>query len=265
MSERLALLVEYRGGSFHGSQYQAGVRTVQSELERALSVYLRRAQKVVFAGRTDSGVHARGQVVHFDTDEFDGDFARLLSGLNGILPRDVSIAAAQPVPDDFHARFSASEREYVYRILNRGQRSALFYETHYFAPIKLDIDEMMAATRYLAGVHDFSSFKSSNSDTNSTTCKVMRAELLNLGEGQLEFWIAANHFVYNMVRIIVGTLMEIGLGKKAPEGLLEALTGSDRDLAGPTAPPWGLTLHSVRYPEVYGLFKESSLWLRSEK
>jgi tRNA pseudouridine38-40 synthase len=116
---------------------------------------------------------------------------------------------------------------------------------------------MQDAACVLIGSHDFASFKSTNADRSTTQCHVSRAELLNKGEGKLEFWIAANHFVYNMVRIIVGTLIEIGLGKKPPEGLAIALSKSDRRLAGPTAPPWGLTLYSVEYPEQYKLFREA--------
>lgn len=234
------------------------MRTVQLELERALAVFFRAPLRVTLSGRTDTGVHAKGQVAHFDVADFDGDFWRLLWGLNGILAQDISVVKAQIVPDDFHARFSAVEREYVYRILNRPQRSALYHDSHYFLPLPLDIGLMSSCAGRIVGTHDFSSFKSSNSDRTSATCHVSRAELLNFGEGELEFWIAANHFVYNMVRILVGTLIEIGLGKRTPEGFVEALHGANRNLSGPTAPPWGLTLNSVKYPDVYRLFQEGS-------
>lgn len=258
---RIAFQVEYCGEKFHGSQYQAGVRTVQSELESALAVLYKQPVRIIFSGRTDSGVHARGQVVHFD--EPDGNAYRFEPwrfawSMNGILKDDASIVAAQVVPDQFHARFSATHREYVYRILNRPQRSPLLRDTHYFVPFELKVAPMIRAAEYLPGTHDFASFRSTNSDRTSTVCIVSRAELLNLGEGELEFWIVANHFVYNMVRIIVGTLVEIGLGKKTPEGLIAALCQRNRDLAGPTAPAWGLTLNSVKYPDEYLLFSHSA-------
>ena len=224
------------------------------ELEKAVSTYARKPIKVIFSGRTDSGVHAQGQIAHFDIDNYDADLWRLVWALNGILPADVSVNAAQVVPATFHARFSAIERQYVYRILNRPQRSALLKDTYYFYPHPLDLRRMSRSAGYLVGDHDFSSFRSSNSDRGTSRCIVSEAKMLNLGEGRLEFWIAANHFVYNMVRIIVGTLIEIGNGERAPEEIREALKKSDRNLAGPTAPAWGLALASVRYPDSFQLF-----------
>lgn len=253
---RIALLVEYNGKQFSGSQFQVGVATVQSELEKAVATLARQPVTCIFSGRTDSGVHARGQVVHLDwpADEKEIDLWRLVWSLNGILPQAISIANAQVVPDDFHARFSAVSRQYVYRILNRPQRSALLRDTHYFIAYDLDVEKMRQAASYLLGSHDFKSFKSTNSDTNTTLCHVMRAEILKLPEGSLDFWIRANHFVYNMVRIIVGTLVEIGIGKSQPECIIQALNEPNRALTGPTAPSWGLCLDSVEYPEAYKLF-----------
>ena len=179
--------------------------------------------------------------------------------LNGLLARDIAVVDAQVVPDQFHARFSAHRRTYVYRILNRTQRAALGHNAQYFVHSQLNLGHMQAAANCLVGRHDFRAFKSSNSDEGSTLCAVERAELLNLGEGELEFWISANHFVYNMVRIIVGTLVDIGLGKREPSALSHALTGKDRRLAGPTAPPSGLCLHSIDYPDEFNLFQRGSI------
>ncbi len=267
---RIALLLEYSGKRLHGSQFQLGVRTVQSELEEALSTYLHQKTRVVFSGRTDSGVHASGQVAHLDIYDMNGlsesgsivadersSLWRFCWALNGILAKDIAVRAAQFVPDDFHARFSAVRREYVFRLLNRPQRSALLQDDHYFIPQPLDKEAMQQAAASLVGAHNFASFKSTNADRTTTICHVYDSQLLSKGEGKLEFWIAANHFVYNMVRIIVGTLIEIGLGKKSPDALATALSQGDRNLAGPTAPAWGLTLHSVRYPEHFKLFEEA--------
>lgn len=256
---RVALLIEYVGTNFNGSQFQLNGRTVQAELEAAVSAYWRKKTSVIFAGRTDAGVHAVGQVVHADTDasaeEVQADLWRLSWALNGMVKDDMSITAAQVVPDDFHARYRATQREYVYRVLNRSQRSAVLKNNHYFMPRALELSNMQEAAGCLLGTHDFAGFRSSTTDKSSTVCTVSRAELLNKGEGQLEFWIAADHFVYNMVRIIAGTLIEIGLGKKAPESLAIALEAKDRSLAGTTAPSRGLTLQSVTYPEKYNLFQ----------
>lgn len=306
--------IEYAGHKFCGSQLQGKERTVQLEMESAINQFFRtgapRAIKVNFSGRTDSGVHALGQVVNFDlpdeyllrsihsgstgflsqlspsaisqssdpspsalssppaggfTQSIDLDAAldtsalqKLCWALNGILPQDLSITQAQIVPQNFNARFSARRRTYVYRILNRPQRSALRHNLQYFLNAPLAVELMKRSAECLLGRHDFSAFKSSNKENTSPICLVERSEILNKGEGELEFWICADHFVYNMVRIIVGTLIEVGLGKRAPSALSEALAGKDRHLAGPTAPPWGLCLYSVDYPAEFCLFQKDS-------
>lgn len=255
---RIALLIEYIGKNFHGSQSQKNQRTVQAVLERAIGTWLRLKEPVpvVFSGRTDSGVHAAGQVAHFD---WPVDFAQLSNldlealcwGLNGILPEDMSIRNAVLVDSGFHARFTATQRQYVYSILNHKQRSPLLKDTHYFIRQPLDIEKMQEAITCLIGSHDFAAFKSTNSDRMTTICNVSHTQLLHLGEGELEFSIAANHFVYNMVRIIAGTVVEIGLSKRGVSSLELALRKRERQLAGPTAPAWGLCLNSVKYPSPY--------------
>ena len=298
---RIAMKIEYAGEKFCGSQMQAGVRTVQEDLEKALNAFFRtrheRAIKATLSGRTDTGVHAYGQVMHFDlSDEFllrafgsttnggnktapdsaslpahatypisispageplidDLVLNRICWALNGILQKDLSIVQAQVVPSHFNARHSAILRTYVYRILNRPQRSALGHNMQHFVQAPLDTEAMKLAAQSLLGQHDFSAFKSSNADKTSPICRVSRAELLKKGESELEFWISANHFVYNMVRIIVGTLIDIGLNKRAPSDLAKALAGKDRHLAGPTAASRGLCLHSVDYPAEFCLFQ----------
>jgi tRNA pseudouridine38-40 synthase len=254
---RLAFLVEYSGKKLHGSQYQLGVRTVQAELESAFKTLARQELRVHLSGRTDAGVHASGQVGHVDwphaLDNFDS--WRMAWALNGILKNDIAIVDIQIVDETFHARYRAISRQYVYRILNRQQRSVLLKDTHYLVPYPLNLEAMQDGASRLLGRHDFSSFRSTGTDKSSPLCLVTRSEVLRFGDGRLEFWIAADHFVYNMVRIIAGTLTEIGLGKRTPDSVENALAKSDRDLSGPTAPPWGLTLHSVSYPEQYNLFE----------
>jgi tRNA pseudouridine38-40 synthase len=264
---RLALKLEYDGAKFCGSQYQAGVRTVQEELENALVVLAKQPVRIAFAGRTDSGVHAAGQVAHCDWIESSNesgndaqslDLRKLCASINGILAKDLSVTAVQIVPDGFHARFSATARAYSYKILNRPYRSPLLQDKSYFVPGSLNSSNMLAAIGCLVGGHDFSAFKSSNSDRRDSVCTVTRAEILNLGEGVLEFRIEANRFVYNMVRVIAGTLVEIGLGKRSAASLLSVLESKSRNEAGPTAPASGLCLTHVQYPDSYRLFKPIS-------
>ncbi len=278
---RIAFSLEYHGKRFHGSQLQLGVRTVQGELESAFEVLAKQPLRVTLSGRTDAGVHAAGQCFHVDWPEGvipagaataaaiasglehgeaaeDLDLWRLMRSLNGIMKSDIAVSAAQIVPESFHARFSANRREYVYRILNRQQRSALLKDTHYQVTYALDVKAMQDGASRLLGQHDFAAFRSTNAEQVSTICTISRSEILQLDDGRLEIWIAADRFVYNMVRIIAGTLTEIGLGKRTLESLETALEKGDRDLSGPTAPPWGLTFQSVRYPKEYNLFELNS-------
>jgi tRNA pseudouridine38-40 synthase len=271
---RIALLLEYNGKDFCGSQSQKNLRTVQSVLEDALAIYFRLAKiaktkkplRAILSGRTDSGVHATGQVAHFELPkEIAKDWANIdlqafAWSINGILPSDICVRQAEEVPSEFHARYSAIERHYVYSFLNRAQRSPFCQDSHYFIRAPLEVEAMKEAIACLPGRHDFSAFKSSNADKTSPVCEVKYAKLLNLGEGELEFSIAADHFVYNMIRIIVGTLVEIGLKKRPADSLKAALIGAQRKLAGPTAPALGLSLVSVKYPEPYAnIFKFANL------
>ncbi|MBU6453084.1 MAG: tRNA pseudouridine(38-40) synthase TruA [Cyanobacteria bacterium REEB67] len=262
--QRIALLLEYSGKNFHGSQLQEGVATVQQEIERAVAILARQPLRVHLSGRTDAGVHASGQVAHVDwpraensaeLDLKDLDLKELAWRLNGIMRSDLAVVTMSFVRPDFHARFSARRREYVYRILNRPQRSALLKDTHLHVRQPLDLKAMSDAASRVLGRHDFSAFRSTNGEKSSPLCDVERCEILNLREGELEFWIAADHFVYNMVRIIVGTLIEVGLAKRDALSVSEALQKGDRNLAGPTAPPWGLTLSKVSYPDEFRLWE----------
>jgi len=256
---RIALLLEYCGKNFHGSQFQGGVRTVQHELEKAVAVLAQGEVRVHMSGRTDTGVNASGQVAHFNfpAEELSqADLHQMAWSLNGIMPRDLSVTNLAVVPETFHARHSATKRQYVYRILNRSQRSALLKDTHLHVRQPLSLEPMLDAASRILGSHDFSAFRSSTTSNANPSCQIYRSELLNLREGELEYWIAADHFVYNMVRIIVGTLIEIGLGKRDAESVSHALEKRERELAGPNAPPWGLTLESVQYPNAFRLWEQ---------
>jgi tRNA pseudouridine38-40 synthase len=250
------LVLEYDGTDFLGSQLQAGGRTVQGELEAAVGKLTGKPREVRFkvnlAGRTDAGVHAAGQVANFLT-EADYPIETFRRGLNAVLPDDVSVTRAEEVDADFHARFSAKERTYCYAILNRPSRSALNRRfTHWIAD-RLNVDLMQKAGDLLIGQHDFASFAGSGmsmvrpgGDKPSTVRCMTRLELVTLGE-KLEIWLAANAFLPQMVRNIVGTLLMVGRGKVSLMDFEDILAAQDRRAAGPTAPACGLTLVSVSY------------------
>jgi len=243
---------------------------VQQAIEHGVSVLARKPLRVILSGRTDAGVHAAGQVAHVDwpcdpeNKAVLPDLKDITWRLNGIIGSDLAVVDMAFVPPTFHARYSAKQREYVYRILNRPQRSPLLKDNHLHLRQDLDLEAMLDAVSRLRGRHDFSAFRSTNSDKSSPICTVSRCELLNLREGVLEFWIAADHFVYNMVRIIVGTLIEVGLAKRDAQSVSSALLKGDRNLAGPTAPAWGLTLSEVSYPEEFRLWELMNQEMRSE-
>lgn len=250
---RLALLIEYVGHNFAGSQAQKNLRTVQGELEKAIFVYLKQKVNVILSGRTDSGVHASGQVAHIDIDA-DVDLKKFIWAINGIIKNDIAVRKITPIDRSFHARYKAIERTYAYRILNAEQRSPLKAKTHFFVRDKLNLTNMRLACQMLLGCHDFTAFKSANSDNSTTICTINSIELINVNEECLELIVKADHFVYNMMRIIVGTLVQIGLNKLEPGIIEKAIMTKQRDLLGPTAPAWGLELKAVKYPPQYNLF-----------
>lgn len=247
---RYAMVVEYNGSCYAGSQKQPRQKTVQSEIESALSVLIKQDVKAIFSGRTDAGVHAKGQVVHFDLS-FQLDTNKLIHSLNAILPTDISVNSIVEVDCSFHSQKSAEARWYRYTINNRSQRSVWQKEalnTHQ----KLNVNEMNRALSFLIGSHDFSSFKSANSTNPATECTVIYAECKSEA-GIIHIDIVANRFLYNMVRIIVGTLINIGKGIFPSEYMLEVLNATDRTKAGPTVRPEGLTLMSVYYGKKYNI------------
>jgi tRNA pseudouridine38-40 synthase len=248
---RYALIIEYLGTPFAGSQVQPGQKTVQSEVERALGVLMRHEVKTVFAGRTDSGVHALGQVAHFDTDN-ELDPHRFLHSLNAITPDEISIQGMQEVDCSFHSRNSAHYRWYRYIINNRLSPSVLLKNISLHVPDPLDITEMQCALAFTLGEHDFSGFRQSNTDNPARVCNMMFARCRNFS-GIIYIDLIANRFLYNMVRTMVGTLLEVGRSRWKAKKMLEILQSCDRENAGPTAKPQGLTLMGVGYSEKYNL------------
>jgi tRNA pseudouridine38-40 synthase len=247
-------VVEYDGTNFCGLQYQPAVRTVAGELERVLSSLMQHNVKLTAAGRTDAGVHATGQVVSFKT-EAAFPFDRLAIALNSALPDDVGIRDVAIVDDDFSARFSAVERAYVYAIFNRREPSALLarYAHHAWRPI--DLDRFAEGAQHIIGEHDFRSFCGMLPESGPTIRTVKLLQAQRAGD-MIRVEIRADGFLHRMVRTIVGTLAECGMGRRDPSEIPRILHARDRAAAGLTAPPQGLYLAGVRYRDGYDSYKE---------
>jgi tRNA pseudouridine38-40 synthase len=249
---RIAFAVEYDGTDFHGWQTQEpGVRTVQSVLEQAIARVADHPVRVHCAGRTDAGVHALAQVIHFDTHAVRSERAWVL-GTNVNLPPDCSVVWARPVDPAFHARFSATARHYRYRILNRPTRSALDRDRALWVHQALDLVRMRAAASHLIGEHDFTSFRAVACQAKSPIRRVHYLDLEERG-GLIELRIGANGFLHHMVRNIVGVLVAIGRGDAPTPWTRELLQVRDRTLGGVTAPPQGLYFVRADYPDGLGL------------
>lgn len=256
LPQRIALCVEYNGSQFHGWQTQAaGLATVQSCLESALAKVANHAVSVICAGRTDAGVHATAQVVHFDAYVRRAEKAWVF-GTNAHLPEQVSIRWAKVVDADFHARFSALSRRYLYLIFNSPVRSALFNHELTREFRELDETRMKQGGSYLLGENDFTSFRAANCQSNTAMRNVWAVDVSRRNDLIL-IDIEANAFLHHMVRIIAGVLMDVGAGEKDPEWVAQLLTAKDRNLAGKTAAPNGLYLVKVTYAKRFGLEDES--------
>jgi tRNA pseudouridine38-40 synthase len=248
---RIALGVEYDGSGFCGWQSQAGGGAVQDALESALSLVANAPTRVVCAGRTDAGVHAVGQVVHFDTESVRPHTA-WVRGVNSHLPASVAVRWAQPVPDEFHARFSARGRRYRYLLLNRGERPGLMARRVGWFHRPLDADAMLTAAGLLLGEHDFSAFRAVECQAKSPVKTLRRADVVRHGD-LLVFDFEASAFLHHMVRNIVGALVYVGKGAHSPEWLGELLAGRDRARAAPTFDACGLYFAGVDYDPIWQL------------
>ena len=249
---RIAVGVEYDGSNFSGWQLQKhGERTVQEELEKALSKVANHPVRVHCAGRTDTGVHATGQVVHFDTDA-ERDERAWVFGANANLPKDVAVLWAKPVSDEFHARFSAQNRAYRYVIFTRHVRPTFLAERVTWHHRELDLERMAEAGRALIGEHDFSSYRAVACQAKSPVRSLHKLELSRQGPF-IFIDLEANGFLHHMVRNIAGVLMAIGEGEKPIAWSREVLEARDRTLGGVTAQPYGLYLTEVGYPSEFAL------------
>lgn len=234
----------YDGTAYHGWQIQPNGNSVQEELQRALSTLLREEISVTGAGRTDAGVHARQMVAHFDFSEAI-DLEQLAYKLNRILPQDIAVEKVEPVSDDMHARFSATSRTYHYYIHTKKDPFSRPYSTelHY----ELDFDKMNEAGRILMTYDDFGAFCKSHSDVKTTLCRVTKAEWVQTSETSWYFEITANRFLRNMVRAVVGTLIDVGRGRLTLDDFRKVIEGKRRTEAGESMPANALFLENIRY------------------
>ena len=242
----IKLLIEYDGTNYRGWQVQPDGPTIQGMLEEKLSRLTSERIHVIGSGRTDSGVHALGQVTHFRTQS-QMDIRTIQRALNSLLPPDIVIREVEEVDEGFHARKQSKSKVYEYRILNRNLRSAFHRGYVWHIPQKLNLEEMKKATQSLIGEHDFSAFRTVGSPTRTTVRRVIRGEWKRGRDGLIRFEIEANGFLKQMVRSIIGTLVEIGRGKRKASDLRKVLNSKDRKEAGPTAPAQGLFLKEVKY------------------
>lgn len=244
---RYRLTLEYDGGPYFGFQAQAAAPTVQAEVERAIAAFCGETVRIGAAGRTDTGVHARGQVIHLDLAKA-WPAGVVMGALNAHLAEaPVVVLDAREVGEDFHARFSALGRRYLYRILNRPGPPALGRGQVWHVRAPLDVTAMHAAAQALVGLHDFTTFRDAACQSASPVKTLDRAEAVRVGdEARLGF--AARSFLHRQVRSMVGSLVQVGLGRWPPERIAEVLAARDRSRCGPVAPAGGLCLTAVDYP-----------------
>jgi tRNA pseudouridine38-40 synthase len=251
---RVALMVEYDGGQYHGWQSQTGLRTVQQVLESALSQVASADITLTCAGRTDTGVHATGQIVHFDSEQ-ERPTRAWIHGANSFLPKDVRVKWAQDMPEAFHARFSALSRRYRYVIYNTPIRPALLRSNLTWQYRQLDHRLMHEAGQALIGSHDFTSFRSIECQSKTPIRDVFALTVVRRRD-LIVLDITANAFLHHMVRNIVGVLMAVGSGRKPLVWVQDVLAAKDRRMGAETAPPYGLYLVSVAYPTEFGVIQD---------
>ena len=256
--KRILLTVEYDGTNYAGWQRQINGLAVQQVLEEALQKATKERIVVTGASRTDAGVHALGQAVHFDTESRIPP-EKYPFVLNTMLPRDVRVHAGREVPEGFHARFMTCGKRYTYRIVNSRHASAIRRNTHVHVPLALDLAPMQEAAKQLLGTHDYAAFQAAGGTAKTTVRTITSAELIRQGD-EIILTVEGDAFLYNMVRIIAGTLIEIGLHRRTVDAFSDAYETLDRLSLGVTAPPQGLELTKVYYPEAAFVLPEDIKW-----
>lgn len=248
---RYACGIEYDGHGFLGFQTQIQEPTIQNSLEKAIAKVANHDVRIFCCGRTDTGVSATAQVIHFDTEVKRTDYQWIM-GINSDLPAGISILWIKAVTDEFHARFSAIQRSYQYRIFNRWIRPALNRHALTWERLPLDADKMHQAAQYLLGQHDFSSFRSSTCQSK-TAIKTINSISVIRQDNLVIMDVAASGFLHHMIRNIIGSLLPIGRSEKPIDSMLAILTAKDRTIAGITAPPNGLSFNTIKYPKQFAL------------
>jgi tRNA pseudouridine38-40 synthase len=242
----IKLTIEYDGGAYHGWQIQPGVRTIQGVIREHIAQITQRKVNLIGAGRTDAGVHALAQVANFKT-ESTIDLLPLQRGLNSLLPPDIVVKGLEEIEEGFHARFSARSKVYEYHILNQPYPSALMRDYAWFIHNELDLPSMRKCGKLLIGSHDFSSFRASGDESRHSMREVIRLEIERREGNLIVVVIEANAFLREMVRSIVGTLVDVGRGKTSFAEFKDIFGAHDRRRAGMTAPAHGLFLVEVKY------------------
>ncbi|WP_018108653.1 tRNA pseudouridine(38-40) synthase TruA [Bacteroides propionicifaciens] len=242
---RYFIYLAYDGSNYHGWQIQPNGSSIQESLMKALQTFLRQEIEVVGAGRTDAGVHAKIMIAHFDIDRVL-DVAVVADKLNRILPQDIAVYKVVAVKPDAHARFDATARTYKYYITTRKDPFQRNYA--YRIPFELDVDKMNAAAQILFEYTDFTSFSKLHTDAKTNLCTIMQADWVVVDAHSLVFTIKANRFLRNMVRAVVGTLLEVGRGKMDLDGFRRVIESHDRGVAGTSVPGHALFLFDVDYP-----------------
>ncbi|MDE6022253.1 MAG: tRNA pseudouridine(38-40) synthase TruA [Muribaculaceae bacterium] len=245
---RYFIRLSYRGAPFHGWQVQPNAISVQGEVENALSTVLRVPVSIVGAGRTDTGVNARTMYAHFDLDDVLPDIGKLLVSLNRLVGKDIAIHDIFKVADDAHARFDAVERTYKYFV--SFEKTPFFYPLSWHCPHGLDLEKMNEAASILLNVEDFTSFAKLHSDTKTNICKVTMAEWTMEENKMAVFTISADRFLRNMVRAVVGTLVDVGRGKMTLDEFKKVIERKDRCAAGQSMPGEALFLWDIKYNQI---------------
>jgi len=244
--KRFKCIVVYDGTHFNGFQIQQNQRTVQGEIQKALKKVHKGEEIIIQAsGRTDTNVHANGQAIHFDTP-LSLTSEQWKRALNTQLPLDVFIKKVEEVSEDFHARYNVERKEYRYAIWNQKDENVFRRHYHYHYPYQLNIESMKEALQHFVGTYDFTSFCSAKTEKENKVRTIYSATLEEVNQ-EIVISIVGSGFLHNMVRIIIGTLIEIGNGRRDIHSIEEALNGANRKLAGKTAPPHGLVLWEVNY------------------
>ena len=241
----IKLTIEYDGKDFKGWQKQPNKLNIQGEIEKAIENITGEKVELIASGRTDAGVHAMGQVANFKTNS-NMPIEKIPIAINSQVKNSIRIQNAEEVDENFHSRVNCKKKTYRYVVDNSKYGSAIYRNISYHMPIKLDVEEMKKAIKYFEGEHDFKAFKSSGTSSKSSVRTIYKADIITEGTN-IAIDLTGNGFLYNMVRIIAGTLVDVGLGKIKPDDIPEIIASKDRTKAGKTLPPHGLMLLNVVY------------------